>query len=80
MAWRILLTSESTWTVSVAAERCAGSNDWTLVAAFRTTAPEPKRLWVPLGIRSPSKATLFAEAETLSTDMLLAALQARLAV
>ncbi len=80
MAWRILLTSEHTWTVSVAAERCAGSNDWTLVAGFRTAAPVPRRLWVPLPVRSPSKAQLFAEADDISNQTLLTALEARLAL
>lgn len=80
MAWRILLTTEHAWTVSVAAERCSGSNDWTLVAGFRTSAPEPKRLWVALPVRSPSKAQLFAEADAISNETLLAALEARLAL
>lgn len=80
MAWRILLTTEHTWTVSVAAERCPGSNDWTLVAGFRTSAPEPRRFWITLPVRSPSKAQLFAEADAISNETLLAALQARLAV
>ncbi|MEO5800224.1 MAG: hypothetical protein ABIZ70_09520 [Gemmatimonadales bacterium] len=80
MAWRILLTADHTWTVSVAAERCSGSNDWTLVAGFRTSAPEPKRFWIVLPVRSPSKAQLFAEADTISNEILLDALQSRLAL
>jgi len=80
MAWRILLTEESTWTVTVAAERCLGSHDWTLVAGFRAALPEPRRLWVSLPVRSPSKAQLFAEADNISNATLLGALEARLAL
>ncbi|MEP6591315.1 MAG: hypothetical protein ABJC19_09030 [Gemmatimonadota bacterium] len=80
MAWRILLTKEHTWTVTVAAERCAGSSDWILVAGFRSAVPVPRRLWVALPVRSPSKAQLFADADGLSNDTLLAALEARLAL
>lgn len=79
MAWRILLTEASTWSVSVAAERCAGSHDWTLVAGFRAAVPEPRRLWVPLPVRSPSKAQLFADADSISNETLLVALEACLA-
>lgn len=66
--------------VSVAAERCPGSNDWTLVAGFRASTPEPRRIWVTLPVRSLSKAQLFAEADAISNETLLAALDARLAL
>lgn len=79
MAWRTLAVDDREWTVSVAAERQPGSDDWTLVAAFRRSAPEPRRFWVPLRISSPSKAALFARADTLSQDDLTLALRQQLA-
>lgn len=80
MAWRILLTGERTWTVTVAAERCAGSNDWTLVAGFRSAVPAPRRIWVALPVRSASKAQVFIEADAISNETLLELLEARLAL
>lgn len=79
MAWRTLAIDNREWSVSVAAERQPGSHDWTLVAAFRSPAPDARRLWVPLQISSPSKAALFARADTLSQDDLAVALRSRLA-
>ncbi len=80
MAWRTLALDDREWTVSVAAERCAGSDDWTLVAAFRSRMPDARRLWVPLEISSPSKAALFARADSLSQDDLASVLRRRLLV
>ena len=79
MAWRTLALDNREWSVSVAAERHPGSESWTLVAAFRSPTPEPRRLWVPLSISSPSKAALFARADALSQDDLATALRACLA-
>lgn len=77
---RTLALGDREWTVTVAAERCPGSNDWTLVAGFRSAAPEPRRLWIPLPITSSSKAVVFAEADALSVDQLAGVLRARLAM
>ena len=78
MAWRTLALADCEWTVSVVAERCAGSNDWTLVAGFRSASPDPRRYWVPLPIKSSSKAAVFAKADSIQADTLVAALQTRL--
>ncbi len=78
MAWRTLAYADREWTVSVAAERRPGCDDWILVAAFRSPAPDPRRLWIPLQISSPSKAVLFARADSLSQDDLASALRERL--
>lgn len=80
MAWRTLALDDREWTVSVAAERHPGSDDWTLVAAFRSRTPDARRLWVPLEISSPSKAALFARADSLSQDDLASVLRRRLMV
>lgn len=79
MAWRTLALENREWSVSVAVERRPGTNDWTLVAGFRSTHPEPRRYWVPLPISSASKAVLYARAETLSHDELLGLLRQRIA-
>ncbi|HRP07923.1 MAG TPA: hypothetical protein PLL69_05490 [Gemmatimonadales bacterium] len=78
MAWRTLAFDDREWTVSVAAERRAGSDDWVLVAAFRRPGPDERRIWVPLSISSRSKAALFARADSLSQDDLATALRERL--
>ncbi len=78
MAWRTLALDDREWAVSVAVERRPGSDDWTLVAGFRSRSPEPRRVWVPLEITSPSKAALFARADALSQDDLASALRQRL--
>lgn len=78
MAWRTLALDDREWTVSVAAERRPGSDDWVLVAAFRRAAPDAQRHWIPLHISSQSKAALFARADTLSQDDLASALRQRL--
>jgi len=64
--------------VSVAVERRPGTNDWTLVAGFRSSSPEPRRYWIPLPITSSSKAALFAHADKLSQDDLMGLLRAQL--
>ena len=78
MAWCTLALADCEWTVSVVAERRPGSDDWTLVAGFRSASPDPRRYWVPLPISSPSKAAVFAKAESIPADALLAALRSRL--
>ncbi len=78
MAWRTLALADCEWTVSVVAERRAGSNDWTLVAGFRSASPDPRRYWIPLPITTPSKAAAFAQAESIQHADLVAALQSRL--
>ena len=78
MAWRTLALADCEWTVSVVAERRPGSSDWTLVAGFRSTSPDPRRYWIPLPITSPSKAAVFARAESIPADTLLAALRSHL--
>jgi hypothetical protein len=78
MAWRTLALDNREWSVSVAAERRPGSEDWRLVAAFRAPTPDPRRVWVPLPFTSPSKAAVYARADALSQDDLATALRERL--
>jgi hypothetical protein len=78
MPCRTLALANCEWTVSVVAERRAGSDNWTLVAGFRSAAPDPRRYWVPLPISSPSRAAAFAQADAIQADTLAAALSARL--
>jgi hypothetical protein len=79
MAWRTLAVENCEWSVSVAVERRPGSNDWTLVAGFRSSSPEPRRYWIPLPVSSSSKAALFAHADSLSHEDLVGLLRAQLA-
>lgn len=79
MAWRTLAVENCEWSVSVAVERRPGTNDWTLVAGFRSSSPVPRRYWIPLPISSSSKAELYARADALSQDELVGLLRAQLA-
>lgn len=80
MAWRTLELDNHEWSVTVAAEMRPGSDEWRLVAAFRTPRPDKRSVWVPLPVTSPSKAVVYARADQLSHDDLADALRQRLTV
>jgi len=67
LAWRVLDIGEDTWSVSVAAERRANSEQWSLVLSFRNSSgPTPKRFWATYPIQAGSKAAVYTRAESLS--------------
>jgi hypothetical protein len=74
MAWRVVEHGDRRWNVSMLAERRANSPQWTLVFAFRPVDAGQGPLWATSPLTSTSKATLFAQAEKLSEDMLAAIL------
>lgn len=79
MAWRVLELGDENWTVSVAAERRANSDQWELVLSFRSSATPPRRFWVATPMQSTSKASLYSLAEKLSDRELLEFLNEHLA-
>lgn len=79
MAWRNLEVGEETWSVSVAAERAAHSDQWGLVLSFRSAGPTPRRFWATTPMKSTSKASLYALAEKLSDRELVDVLNEHLA-
>jgi hypothetical protein len=79
MAWRVLEHAERRWNVSMAAERRPNSPQWNLVFAFRPTDPGHRSIWAAYPLTSSSKAALFAQADRLSNDDLIALLAQQLA-
>jgi hypothetical protein len=74
MAWRVVAHGETVWNVAVAAERTPQTSSWRLVLSFRTTGADRTSFWAPYPLISASKATLFAQAEQISNEKLLAVL------
>ncbi len=78
MAWRYVEHDDRRWNVTVAAERRAYSQQWTLVFAFRPTDPAQRPFWAPYPLSSSSRAALFAQAEQISDAALAAFLAEQL--
>lgn len=72
MAWRILSREGETWHVHPAAERRANQATWQLVLAFRrrTTEGGRRSFWAPYPLESPSKSSLFLQAERIPDEAL----------
>jgi hypothetical protein len=79
MAWRVLEHAERRWNVSIAAERRPNSPHWNLVFSFRSVEPGPRSIWVSYPLSSSSKAALFAQADRVSNEDLVALLAQQLA-
>lgn len=79
MAWRVLEHADRRWNVSIAAERRPNSPQWNLVFSFRTTDPSQRSVWAPYPLSASSKSALFARADRISNDDLVALLVERLA-
>jgi hypothetical protein len=78
MAWRVLEHGDQRWNVSIAAERRPNSPQWNLVFSFRGSEPGQRSVWAPYPLSSSSKAALFAQADRISNDDLIALLASRL--
>lgn len=78
MVWRVVEHADQQWKVTVAAERRANSNQWSLVFSFRSIGAEQKSLWVTYPLSSLSKAALFAQAEQIPNERLAAFLAEQL--
>jgi hypothetical protein len=81
MAWRILSREGETWHVHPAAERRANQATWQLVLAFRrrTTEGGRRSFWAPYPLESPSKSSLFLQAERIPDEALHEVLSRHLA-
>jgi hypothetical protein len=78
MAWRVVEHGNSRWNVTVAAERRANSAQWNLVFSFRCASADRQPFWATYPLSSSSKAALFAQADKLSDDTLVAFLSEHL--
>jgi hypothetical protein len=78
MAWRVLEHAGQSWNVSIAAERRPNSPQWHLVFSFRGADPAQRSVWAAYPVASSSKAALFARADRISNDDLVALLVERL--
>lgn len=79
MAWRVLEHADRRWNVSIAAERRPNSPHWNLVFSFRATDPGQGSVWAAYPLSASSKSALFAQADRISNDDLVALLVERLA-
>jgi hypothetical protein len=78
MAWRVLEHGNQRWNVTMAAERRPDSPNWNLVFSFRGTEPGQRSVWAVYPLSSSSKSALFAQADRISNDDLVALLAAQL--
>jgi hypothetical protein len=78
MAWRVLEHAGRHWNVSLAAERRPSSSQWSLVFSFRAVDPDQRSIWAEYPLSSTSKAALFAQADRISNQDLIALLVAQL--
>jgi hypothetical protein len=78
MAWRVLEHADQRWNVSIAAERRPDSPHWSLVFSFRGSDSGQRSVWAPYPLSASSKSALFARAERISDDDLIALLLSRL--
>ena len=72
MAWRVVEHADRRWNVTVAAERRANASQWTLVVSFWAAPPEQRSFWVTYPLTSLSRAALFAQAEQIPDETLVA--------
>ena len=74
MAWRVVSHGDTTWRVTVAAERTPQAPSWRLVLSFRAAGPARAAFWTPYPLVSASKTALFAQAEQITNEKLTAVL------
>lgn len=79
MAWRVLEHADRRWNVSIAAERQPNSPHWNLVFSFRAGDPGQRSVWATYPLSASSKSALFAQADRISNEDLVALLVERLA-
>ncbi len=79
MAWRVLEHADRSWNVSIAAERRPNSPEWNLMFSFRAVDPGQGSVWAAYPLSSSSKGALFAQADRVSNDDLVALLTQLLA-
>lgn len=78
MAWRVLEHAGRRWNVSMAAERQPNSPQWNLVFSFRAVEAGQRSVWATYPLSSSSKAALFAQADRISNQDLVALLAQKL--
>ena len=77
MPWRVLEHAGRQWNVSIAAERRSNSSQWNLVFSFRSVDEGKRLIWADYPLTSSSKAALFAQADRVSNQDLIALLAAQ---
>ena len=78
MAWRVVQHGDERWTISPAAERHPGGQEWRLAFLFRAAGNRARSFWAAYPAASASKALLFARADHIPDDQLTAILSERL--
>lgn len=70
MAWRVVECEQRQWSVSVAAERRANSQRWSLVLAFRAKDGDKRLLWTEYPMAAASRSSLLQQAERIPDSKL----------
>ena len=78
MAWREITVGETRWNVSPVAEKTQRTNAWRLVLSFRPSPPHRRSICAPTALQAASRTDLFAKADRLTIDKIVAALAERL--
>jgi len=78
MPWRVVEYAQRQWSVSVAAERRANSQRWSLVLAFRARDGDKRLLWTEYPMAASSRSSLLLQAERIPDATLAELLATRL--
>ncbi|HSE27563.1 MAG TPA: hypothetical protein VLA95_04990 [Gemmatimonadales bacterium] len=72
MPWRLVAIGDTVWSVTPAAERGVHSALYRLVLSCRPRGGSGPSVVVPYPLESPSKAAVFAQAETIPPERIAA--------
>jgi hypothetical protein len=78
MAWRVVECEQRQWNVSVAAERRANSQRWSLVLSFRAGDGDKRLLWAEYPMVAASRSSLLQQAERIPDSKLIELLASHL--
>lgn len=78
MSWRVVEHGDTTWNVSMAAERTANAAYWRLVLSFRAAGPEARSFWALYPLECTSRSALYSQADRIPVDRLAAILSEHL--
>ena len=74
MPWRVVEMDAHEWSVTMAAERRAPSEQWQLVLSFRQRDGGTRPVWTNYPLSATSRAALLQQAEQIPNERLTAVL------
>lgn len=79
MPWREVLLDNTRWSVAPVAERVPSAGSWQLVLSCRVPGESGRSVWASTGLQSSSRTDLYAQADRMTDDRVLAVLTRHLA-